>query len=840
MHSEFHERRLSTAGRLLTDRDIRQGMARSNVAVVFAMLFATAGGVPLALLMERLNASGTLVGLLSTVSLAAGLFQIVSSVLTERLPARKPMWFWNSLIHRALWLAVPLLLVLSTTVTPALRPHLPIVLIVTIGISSFFASLGTAPWMSWMTDLIPDSLRGRFWGFRNAFIYSSMLAAIFLYGLILDFFPRGRLTVGDFLGFIVVFTIAAVAGITDILIHSRVPEPMPRRETGHVSLLTILRAPWRNHEYRRVIRAVSAWNFAIFLAAPFSVIFLKEAFSVRYTDIAYTTMAAGVGGILGAFVSRLLVDRVGPRTLASVCILLYGVIVLVWYFMRPVTVRWTLPLVGSLTLPQPILLLILVNIPAGLFSSVTAACQTTLLTARVPEEHRTVSIALYQGMLSLAGAAAAFVGGWLLDAWRAFLPAEGLALPVPGLGRFTYFHVLITLQNLITWLIVVPLHLRIREAEPGVSFRHIVLGLFTANPLRMVSNMLSLQALQSSSEPDRRARAIRQLGEARIEIAVADLIALLEDPDAEVREESALALGRIGTPPAVDALLARLEDPQTDLGPEILKGLRKAGDRRAVPALIQHLHKGTPEIREEAARTLGVLGDARAAEPLLEVLYGAEEERVAAAAAEALARLGILDAIFRAIPRLREARSRVVKQTLACAIADLLGKRGEFYRLLTHERLAHGEAVGHLMDRLRTEIRTLRGEPFASAQEDLLSRVDRTEHAWLMRDYAISFREAADLAHRLGALKHRLPPAGDRMAMAETLLWTERRFGLALWYLSLMLDERPPDDLETLLALYLLGQWEPSLPADNSAHTRLRKWMEPPHEPSAPAPRQGP
>ncbi len=809
MHSDFSQRRYSTAGRLITERDIRHGMARSNLAVVFALFFISAGGMPLAMLMERLNASGTLVGLLSTVSLGAGLFQILSSLLTERLPARKPMWFWNAFIHRTLWLAIPLFLVLSTTWMPVLRPHLPMLFVGTIGISSFFASIGTAPWLSWMSDFLPDSLRARFWAFRNAFIYSSMLTAVFVYGVILDFFPRGRLTLFDFTGFIVVFTIASVAGIVDLFIHSRVPEPMPRRETGRESLWTVLTASFRHAEYRRVLYAVGAWNFAIYIMAPFHAIFLKESFAVTYTHLSYTTMVAGVGGILGAFVARLVVDRIGARTLAAVCLLLYGAVVLVWFFVRAGDVPLAFPGFGRLRIPQPIFLLILANVPAGLFSSVAAACQTTLLMAKTPEVHRTVGIAIYQGLIGLAGAAAAFLGGWLADAWRGVLPPDGLVLPLPLFGRFTYFHVLVTLQILFICFVVVPLHLRIRDPERGVSFRNVILGLITTNPLRMVSNMMNLHVLQSSPEPDRRAKAIRQLGDARIEIAVADLIALLEDPDADVREEAALALGRIGTPDAVDALLARLQDPLVDIGPEIVKGLRKAGDARAVPLLIRLLNVGTPEIREEVARTLGVLGDSGSIGPLLDVLYGTDDERVVAAAAEALARLGELDAIFRAIPRLRQAKSRVVKRTLACAIADLLGDRGEFYQVLNGELQSHGEPVGQLVDRLRVELRMLPDEAFVRVREELLMDVDRVEQAWLLRDYAAAVRESHELARRLAALKHKLPLVGDGMAFAETVLWAERRWGIVLWFMALLLEQPPPDPLEALLAVYLLCKWKP-------------------------------
>ncbi|MFO7535145.1 MAG: MFS transporter [Kiritimatiellia bacterium] len=787
---------------------MRRGMSLSNISIVGAMIFATAGGMPLAMLMERLHASGKLVGLLSTVALAAGVFQVISALLTEQLPSRKPMWFWSNLSHRLLWMAVPLLLVLASTVLPGLMPHLPVLLIVSLGISAVFASMGSAPWLSWMSDFLPDHLRGRFWAMRNAFVYGAMLVAVFVYGWILDLecFPKDQSLLG-LTGFILVFLTAVLAGVGELFIHNKVLEPVPHRHTGRTELGKALLTPLRNREFTRVMLCVGIWNFAIFLAAPFSGIFLKEAYHVTYSHLSYFAAAAGGGGIVGAFVARLVVDRMGARPLSAISVILFGACLLIWFFMNDAPVRFAIPLLGSFSLPQPILLLIIINFPCGMFLALIGTCQNTLITSQAPAEHRTISIALFQAGTGIMGAAGSFLGGFLVDGYREFFASHPMPFTLPMGDTITYFHVLIVLQLVFLWLVLVPFHLSLKESRGGVSFRNAVLGLVSVNPMRTVTNMFNLHTLQSSPEPLRKARAIRELGDSRMAIAVADLIGQLDDPDADVREEAAMALGRIGSPQAIEGLLLKLEGADSVMAPEIAKALRKSRDPRSVAPLIQKLREQDPNLQAESARTLGLIGDKRAVKSLLELLYGSQDEKVISASSEALARLGEMDAIFKILPRMRDAKNAVSKRSMACAVGDLLGTPGAFYRVLHAEHQAYGKKVGELLARLKEEVREATHETWTPAGRNIIGRVEQLESVFLLRDYKACVNQSLELAIALSALKYGIQYGGDAEVFVEALIWHDQRFGVGTWYLDLLRQSPVADELESLLAVYFLSTW---------------------------------
>jgi MFS family permease len=798
--------RVSTTGKIITERDLRQGMSLSNIAIVFAMIFATAGGMPLTMLMERLHASGKLVGLLSTVALTAGVFQVFSALLTERLPSRKPMWFWNCLIHRALWVVVPILLFLGATVFPGLMPHLPVLLIVALGISSVFASMGSAPWLSWMSDFLPDHLRGRFWAMRNAFVYGSMLVAVFVFGWIMDRFPTDQSLLG-FTGFIIVFAIAVIFGVADVFVHNRVQEPVPHREKEHVAPARAFLAALKNREFVRIMMCVGIWNFAIFLSAPFGAIFLKETYHVTYSHLSYTAVAAGIGGILGAFVARLVVDRMGARTLSAISLILFGGFVLVWFFMSDSAVSFRIPFLGSFILPQSILVLLIVNVPCSLCAALIGTCQTTLVTSRAPEEHRTLAIALYQGVIGLMGAGGAFIGGYLMDQYREFFASSPFPFQLPLGDSFSYFHVIVLIQLAFIWLVLVPLHLRLQESSEGVSFRNVILGMVTSNPMRMVTNMFNLHTLQSSPVPDRKTRAIRGLGESRTAIAVFDLISQLDDSDAEVREEAAMALGRIGNPQAIEGLLAKFEDVDSVIAPEIAKALRKSKDPRTVSALMRKLVVGDATIQVESARTLGIIGDKRAVQSLLDLLYASRDEKVISASSEALARLGEMDAIFKILPRMRETHNAVLKRSMGCAVGDLLGTPGEFYRVLHGEQQAYGEMIGKLIGKLKEQVSEASREKLTQSGQNIIARLEQLESAFLLRDYTGCVNQSLDLAIALSALKYGIQYGGDAEVFVEVLIWHDQRFGVGTWYLDLLRQGGAPDQLEAMLAMYFLSTW---------------------------------
>ncbi|SDZ11429.1 HEAT repeat [Micromonospora pattaloongensis] len=178
----------------------------------------------------------------------------------------------------------------------------------------------------------------------------------------------------------------------------------------------------------------------------------------------------------------------------------------------------------------------------------------------------------------------------------------------------------------------------------------------------------------------RRARAAEVLGNLRRRDAVPTLVALLADPDPDVRAVTARALGRIADPTAVPALLASLVGPRP-VPPQAVADavLRIGADGR--DALVGALDHPAELVRVTAVEVLGLVGAITAAGRVIEVLSGDASPAVRARAAVTLGRLGTrqsLGPLLTAVeptqpPALRAAAARALGDLGAVAAAPALG-----------------------------------------------------------------------------------------------------------------------------------------------------------------------
>ncbi|MBC8098530.1 MAG: HEAT repeat domain-containing protein [Armatimonadetes bacterium] len=153
-------------------------------------------------------------------------------------------------------------------------------------------------------------------------------------------------------------------------------------------------------------------------------------------------------------------------------------------------------------------------------------------------------------------------------------------------------------------------------------------------------------------------------------LAVAPLMTLLNDEDAQIRHHAAHTLGKIGDASAVDALTNALQDSNAALVVQkVIFALGQIGDAAAVPALValvghtertvqtalitvlehfgdsavplllQAMQHERWQVREQAADILGGIGDAAALPSLIDALQD-DQWQVRFAAVTALGHLG--------------------------------------------------------------------------------------------------------------------------------------------------------------------------------------------------------
>lgn len=790
----------------LSERALRRGMNVNILAGALGMMWvAVAMGIPLTMFMESLQASGVLIGLTVTVQQIAMVLQIPAAMLTDRLTVRKRFWATVAIVQRMLWF-IPAFLPFFL----ADRLHTAgIAMVAIVSVSAALANAVAAPWWSWMADLIPEHVRGQFWGRRQSLVTAAHLFALWVAGYLLDLFPDPSGGGGSFLGFSLVFALGAALGTADIVVHLWVPEPPPVLPERTTPAFKRLLAPLANRDFRQTTLAMGMWMLGVGLIGQFGYVYLKRTYDVTYTQLSVTTMSASAGVIVAGVLWGYIMDRLGPRNLAAISMILAPCFGAVWFFMRDAPVLVDLPLLPAFSVPQPILLLCCVNVAAGAFYSAVALARVGLATSFASPEGRTAAMAVHWSIVGLLGAFGPLAGGRIMD-WMTAHPVDWV---FPTGTHFGFFHVLVVLQMTVSWCVAVPLVLRIRRRPGEVPVRTAFSRLIVGNPLRALSSIYSIYAMGSAATSQRRANAVRTVGSRRAALAVSDLIERMDDPAAEVREEAALALGRVGCPEAVDALLRKFNDPTSDVMPQIARALREAKSPESVGTLIEKLSDSDRETVAETARALGAIGDRRASKALMQLLERSADPKVVSAAGEALSLLGEMAAIYEMLPRMINTQNPVLRQSLAVAIGDLAGKPNEFYRILTREQKSHGSAVDPLLTRVRDAIRAATRTAMHEEGEHLTESLKQIQTAYDTRDFDATARLISELSLAMAALHYGIEFGDHTDVVSETMIWHDERFGIGIWYLN-MLQERMqtaphngPDKTEVLLGLYFLSIW---------------------------------
>lgn len=452
----------TAAAATISEQELESSMRRNVAAGALGMVWIVAVyGLPLPLLMQAIHATGFQIGLMGAIRQAAMFMQLPSAFVVERLQRRKSYWAAIAIPHRTLWF-VPAFLPL---VWPSGQAHWAVVLILALGISDCMGNASTAPWLSWMADLLPAGRAGRFWGSRQRLLAVVIFIAALSYGRILDTASGAGHTL---LGFTIVFAAAAAFGIGDIMVHLGVAEPAPLPSAPGQSPWRRLAAPLRNRDFRRMTLAMGAWTAALALPGYyngmpgfFNVVYLHEAFGATYSEASWLILASALGAVVWSHSIGHGIDRFGARVVGMFLVAVGPLFTLGWFFASPG--RIALPVLGSI--PQPVLLMGAASLVIGGFYSGMQLCQYRLTQALTPSTGRTVAMAVHWSFAGVIGSFGAITGGLIKD----HMPAAWTAWTVPGGAAFSYFHILILVQLLLAWGVALPLLKSVCEAREEVA-----------------------------------------------------------------------------------------------------------------------------------------------------------------------------------------------------------------------------------------------------------------------------------------------------------------------------------------------------------------------------------
>jgi len=265
-------------------------------------------------------------------------------------------------------------------------------------ISSVSAPFLNVSFFSLAADLVPMDIRGRYFAVRTRVATVFSVAGGILTAWVLDTFT-------GFNGYALVFALATVTGVMDIVCFFAVEFPAMAARERTETFGKMLSGVLRNRKYMKFTLFMALWYFAVCLSGPFYMVHLRTG--VQFSNTLITLLMQ----ILPNICSILIItrwgqglDMYGNRTIMRITGCFLWVSSFFWIFTGH----------GSVT--ASIVLVAIVGLMQGFVYPGFDIGINNMMMGQAPQMNRSMYIAVYLTVTSILGIGAAnAAGGWLLD-----------------------------------------------------------------------------------------------------------------------------------------------------------------------------------------------------------------------------------------------------------------------------------------------------------------------------------------------------------------------------------------------------------------------------------------
>lgn len=300
----------------ISKQAIRTSLKASTSDGIFAAIFFNiTGGVLLINFLLYLGATPVEIGFLSSIPMLMNFLQPLGAYFADRTQSRRKYIRAIVGVSRLLWLILVALIAWHSWFNT--DPHLLVTsTLVIILICNILNALGCSAWLSWMAVLVPQGIRGRYFGFRNSALSLTNLLVVPLLGFAVSALP------GDIIsGYGVLLLLGVVIGLvslgcqcwmTDVnplSIHCA--DSSPQQQEAQSPEISIL----KDTNFLKFLLYIGLWMFAVNLSSPFFNLYMMKNLALDLSTVTiYTSLVAGANLVMLRFWGKL-ADKVGNRPL---------------------------------------------------------------------------------------------------------------------------------------------------------------------------------------------------------------------------------------------------------------------------------------------------------------------------------------------------------------------------------------------------------------------------------------------------------------------------------------------------------------------------------------------
>jgi MFS family permease len=434
---------------------------------------AFSGGVILAAFALALSATPLQIGLLAAIPFMAQALQLPATLMIERVRQRRRIAVVTITAARVL------------TIAMAALPFLPVrgvALGGLLGAQVLIAALnavGACAMSSWLHQLIPHEELGSFFARRlfsgTTFACVATLAA----GALVDHWHGDRLH-----AYGVAFAVAGLTGFVSSFHIARTPEPQMGNAGPAVRVGELLRLPFRDRNFRRVLAFMAAWTVASNVVAPFLTVYLLGQRGYSLGTVTHLWVVSQLANAVTLYVWGRLSDRLSNKAVLDAALPVYFASILALVFVGAFSgARSELPV------------LYLIHLAMGVASGGIGLATGNLGLKLAPEGKATAYLASIGLACAVAGGIAPIAAGAIAETLKFYQVSAVVRWTTPGsvgekpILTFAHWEFLFAISTAIGFYVMHALS-RIREGDE--TSEHQVMQEFALEAVRALNNMSPL------------------------------------------------------------------------------------------------------------------------------------------------------------------------------------------------------------------------------------------------------------------------------------------------------------------------------------------------------------
>lgn len=545
--------------------------------------------------------------------------------------------------------------------------------------------LGMQPLVGEIT--FPDK-RGKF--VSGVYMAYNVTAVLGFAGLIYLF--REESTIGLFQGILVT---GAMLGLTSTIFIFRVKET----ETPKNSARSPIKNEWNkilgNLVYKKLLWTNILTFSSIAIIVPTSMLALKEGYMLPNYQALFFSLIQFAGGILIAYISRVLSDETGPRPLIILYHCLLSVIAVFWIF-APSELSW-------------FYVFIIFLLCGCCFMGIPLVLLNYFLAAVKAEERVGVSLFISISSGICAGVAGMILGSGTLKVLHFFDFSPPLDLYRVYFGIALIF--LLPSIYFITKL----------EKQKDWEVKDVLGLLFAPRDIRALFLINSIEHIES---PVKENLNINKLESVTSGLSQKKLLAYLESPKFQVRGRTIHALSQMKlNDDAKKSLIRELDVGEFTTAFYAAQALGEQGVKEAIPVLTRKLDSTDSYLKGKAMYALAQLGEKSSYHKIESIFEETDNPRLIIHGALALAEIGDPEALALLLRKSVSGIPRQARYEILLAIAQISGIPDSFYKFLKHFMIDRELSKNNLLE----YIENLSLDPMCEELKEALERFNEEE-----------------------------------------------------------------------------------------------------------------